>query len=954
MTERALIPLSRRSLLRCTALAMAFPVASGALGPLVAGAAAAPSPFRAAVPPAVPATWKVRPFPLAGTTLADSVFTRKRQLVLDYLENYDTTRFLAAFKATAGLDAGSVPSPAGWESFDGDANSNLRGHYTGHFLSASAQAFASTGDPVYDSKLNQLVNGIWEAREALRRPDPWVQSIPGRFGTGIQNVTGSYQYVSLPAAALGTSTAVTIALWVRPLRSESWSRAWDFGKNDNEYMYLTPRNGAGVPRFAITSAGGPAEKGINGTAPLPLNTWSHVAVTLAGGTATMYVNGAVAGSVGGVTQSPATFGAMANNWLGRSNYPNDPVFAGGFDELNIYDRALTAAEVSSLASTTAASSSAGRGTVSSYDFQETGTATLADGSGNGRDATLKRTWGAPSHPGFVSAYPETQFITLESMTASNFSIVWAPYYTIHKILAGLLDAHLTATDPTTTSRALDLAAGLCDWMYARLSVLPAATRQRMWSLFSSGEFGGVQEAIVGVHTITRNPQHLALAKLFDLNTLIDACAADTDILNGLHANQHIPIFNGLIRLYDVTDETRYLTAARNFWPMVTEHRMYAIGGTSQAEFFQQRDRVAGTLAGNTAETCCAHNMLKLSRLLYFHDQDPRYMEYYERALYNQILGSKQDAPDSEFPLTTYLIGLSPGSVRNFKPYTGTTCCEGTGIESATKYQDSIYFRTADDTGLHVNLFIPSTLDWGSRGVTVTQRTAYPVEQGTTLEIGGSGTFALNIRRPGWARAGYRVSVNGSPVDTSATAPGTYLTLNRTWQNGDKVSILMPFTLRLESPPDDRALRSVFYGPIHLVARNAQNTELVLSLDRATRLNGDLGSVFTPVAGSPLHFRFEGIEFAPFMEGTTEAFHSYLRNRTTTVTFAGDSSGVPNRSAADGSTFLDEIWSAAPFTTKADFIARTQEVCARRVANGTMTRLEQQKVLLTAGKARVAG
>ncbi len=144
------------------------------------------------------------------------------------------------------------------------------------------------------------------------------------------------------------------------------------------------------------------------------------------------------------------------------------------------------------------------------------------------------------------------------MTKGDYTVVWAPYYTAHKILRGVLDAYLNTGD----ERALDLASGLCDWMYARLSKLPKSTLQRMWGIFSSGEFGGLVEAICDVHAITGKAEHLALARLFDLDRLIDSCAAGQDILTGLHANQHIPILTGLVGLHDATGEARYLTRPR--------------------------------------------------------------------------------------------------------------------------------------------------------------------------------------------------------------------------------------------------------------------------------------------------------------------------------------------------------------------------------------------------------
>lgn len=315
--------------------------------------------------------------------------------------------------------------------------------------------------------------------------------------------------------------------------------------------------------------------------------------------------------------------------------------------------------------------------------------------------------------------------------------------------------------------------------------------------------------------------------------------------------------------------------------------MFAIGGTSTNEFWRAAGSIAATLDDTNAETCCAHNLMKLSRLLFFHQQDPRYVDYYERALYNQILGSKQDEPDAERPLATYFIGLAPGAVRDFTPKEGATCCEGTGLESATKYQDSIYFRTADDSGLYVNLYCASSLDWAARGVTISQQTDFPVEQGTTLRIDGDATFDLHLRVPSWAAKGFHLTINGQAHPGEAM-PGTYLTISRNWRSGDTVRISMPFTLRAEPAPDEPEVQALMYGPIHLVARDPRRTFLEFSLDPGADQSGDLIGALTPVPGKPLHFDLGGIELAPFFEGTTDAFHSYFRRTEPRFVASGDS------------------------------------------------------------------
>ncbi|MBC2900156.1 beta-L-arabinofuranosidase domain-containing protein [Streptomyces cupreus] len=936
-------PLSRRSLLQTAALAVAAPAVS--LAPTARAAAAV---AEAPAATAAPAAWTVQPFALDQVTLGQGVFADKRKLMLDHARGYDVNRLLQVFRANAGLPTADAVAPGGWEGLDGEANGNLRGHYTGHFITMLAQAWAGTGEQVFADRLRTMVGALTEVREALRK-DPVVLSTAGRFGTAAENVRGSYQYVDLPSGVLGGTSAVTLSAWVKPTHDGNWARVFDFGDNTTRYMYLAARNADGVPRFAITTSGPGAEQGLNGTAALPLNQWSHLAVTIAGGTGILHVNGTEVARNTAMTLTPAALGTPVNNWLGRSNYAADPVFAGAYDEFNIWSRALTAAEITELQSGRATDSSAGRGDLAAYAFDETSGGTFADASGRNLTATLRRTWGGPSHAGFLAAYPETQFIDLESRTSSDYTKVWAPYYTAHKILRGVLDAYLATDD----ARALDLASGMCGWMYSRLSKLPESTRQRMWGLFSSGEFGGIVEAVCDLHAITGKAEHLALAQLFDLDRLIDSCAANTDILDGLHANQHIPIFTGYLRLYDATGERRYLDAARNFWDMVVPHRMYGIGGTSTGEFWKARDVIAGTISATTAETCCAYNMLKLSRTLFFHDQAPKYMDYYERALYNQVLGSKQDKADAEKPLVTYFIGLTPGHVRDYTPKQGTTCCEGTGMESATKYQDSVYFRKADGSALYVNLYSPSTLTWAEKGLTVTQTTNYPREQGTTLTLsGGSAAFELKLRVPSWATAGFRVTVNGRAVSGTPT-PGGYVTVSRTWRGGDVVRIAVPFRLRVEKALDDPSLQTLFYGPVNLVGRNSATGYLELGLYRNAGLSGDLLPSLTPVTGKPLHYTLNGTEFAPFFEGTEDPTHAYFRRAEPGVVFGNTDSGVANPARSDGTTLLDEIWAGAPFGGKSALLARVRSTVDAWVTAGLLGAADGRTVVRTAERATFA-
>lgn len=233
----------------------------------MAGAGAGAGDAGPALP--APSAWKVQPFPLKDVTLGgNGIFAAKRELILDHGRGYDADRLLQVFRANAGLPTRGAVAPGGWEGLDGEANGNLRGHYTGHFLTMLSQAYGSTGQAVYSDKIRYMIGALTEVREALRR-DPAVLSVPGRFGTAAENVHGSYQYVDLPAGVLGGLSSVTLSAWGKPTHDASWARVFDFGNDTTRYLYLAARNANGHPRFALTTSGPGGEQAINAAAPPP-------------------------------------------------------------------------------------------------------------------------------------------------------------------------------------------------------------------------------------------------------------------------------------------------------------------------------------------------------------------------------------------------------------------------------------------------------------------------------------------------------------------------------------------------------------------------------------------------------------------------------------------------------------------------------------------------------------
>ncbi len=480
--------------------------------------------------------------------------------------------------------------------------------------------------------------------------------------------------------------------------------------------------------------------------------------------------------------------------------------------------------------------------------------------------------------GYISAYPPDQFIMLErgaTYGATNAQI-WAPYYTLHKILAGLLDCFEVGGN----SKALELAEGMGTWVSKRLRSVPDDLRSAMWSRYIAGEYGGMNEVMARLSRLTGKVEYLDCARLFDNTNFFFGDAAhshglarNVDTVRTRHANQHIPQITGALETYLVSGDSSYRAVAENFWTIIRNHYMYSIGGTAGAKnprnaecFTAEPDTLFanGFSMEGQNETCATYNMLKLSRGLFFLEPDPRYMDYYEQGFYNHILASVAETNAGN----TYHVPLNPGARKHFgnENMDGFTCCNGTAIESHTRLQDSIYFRSADNLDLYVNLYIASRLDWTERGVTVVQGTNFPYANSSTLTISGGGAFALKIRVPAWATQGFFVEINGREEKVEAE-PGSYLTLRRDWLDGDTVSLRMPFSFRLEPVMDMPNLASIFYGPVLLAVQE----EGALTAWRAVTL--DAGDLARSIGGDPaaLHFTLDGLILKPFFE--TYGHHS---------------------------------------------------------------------------------
>jgi DUF1680 family protein len=433
------------------------------------------------------------------------------------------------------------------------------------------------------------------------------------------------------------------------------------------------------------------------------------------------------------------------------------------------------------------------------------------------------------HEGYLSAYPESFIDRVERSQQ-----VWAPWYTLHKILAGLLDANRLCGN----EQALAVAEKMANWVKFRVDGISHEQMQRSLG----NEHGGMNEALANLYAVTGNTNYLALSAAFNHAQVLDPLSRGEDRLDGLHANTQIPKIIGATREYEFTGDPKYLAIANTFWDSVALRRSYVIGGHSDREHFFSTNDFAKHLGTDTCETCNTYNMLKLTREMFSLEPDAQKMDFYERGLYNHILASQ----DPETGMFVYLMSLKPGHFKTYStPDNSFWCCVGTGMENHSKYADTIYFHTADS--LFVNLFIASELTWPEKNVSVRQETKFPESDTSVLKIKTAQpvSLALKIRHPAWATDGLKISVNGKAQKITST-PGSYVTLQREWRNGDTIKIQLPMKLHTEFLPGSTNEIALLYGPIALAGELGTNG---MPARLYAHGQGDLNRVPTPAVPS---------------------------------------------------------------------------------------------------------
>lgn len=546
---------------------------------------------------------------------------------------------------------------------------------------------------------------------------------------------------------------------------------------------------------------------------------------------------------------------------------------------------------------------------------------------------MKGTWAAfdeyKKHPelygyGYINAIPAQHCALIEMYRAYNNSDwVWAPYYSVHKQLAGLIDIATYFDDKEICDKALLIAKDMGLWVWNRMHYrtyvkqdgtqderrAKPGNRYEMWDMYIAGEVGGMSESLARLSEMVSNPDEkaklLEAANCFDAPKFYDPLSKNIDDIRTRHANQHIPMIIGALRSYKSNQKPYYYNLAENFWRLVHGRYMYAMGGVGNGEMFRQPYTQILSMATNGLqegeseaypdinETCCAYNLVKLSKDLNCYNPDnAQYLDYIERTLYNQIIGSLN--PDQYQTCYQYAVGLN--ATKPFGNETPqSTCCGGTGSENHTKYQQSAYF--ANDHTLWVGLYMPTTLHWKEKGVTIKQDSLWPAQHSAIKITEGEGDFTLKLRVPYWATQGFSIKVNGKEVAKSYQ-PSTYVELEQKhWKVGDVVEIDMPFSKHIEYGADKLSsdvasldgtplktswVGTLMYGPLVMAGTGAQTwNQATLNIDsRLSNITvGESNGVTTGAGANLLTLKLDGKEFQPDYYRNANSTHYYRINLT---------------------------------------------------------------------------
>ncbi len=489
--------------------------------------------------------------------------------------------------------------------------------------------------------------------------------------------------------------------------------------------------------------------------------------------------------------------------------------------------------------------------------------------------------------GYVGGIPQGKIfwerIHKGDIDGSGFGLnnTWVPLYNIHKLFAGLIDTYRF----TGSEKAKTIVIKLGDWF---IELIEPLSEEQIQNILRT-EHGGINESFADLYSITKDEKYLSTAKKLTHRNFLEPLLNKEDKLTGMHANTQIPKVIGFEKVASLTDNEELYEAVKYFWSNVTQTRSVAFGGNSVGEHFNPVDDFSGMVKSNEGpETCNSYNMLRLSKALFFNNNDVSYLDFYERTLYNHILSSQHPEKGG----FVYFTPIRPNHYRVYsQPETSMWCCVGSGLENHTKYGELIYSHNNKD--VFVNLFISSSLNWKEKGIELTQNTKFPYENQSEiiLKLKKKQSFTLNIRQPKWAE-NFEVSVNGK-VQKIQENPSGYINIRRGWKSGDKITVKFKTSTHLENLPDGSNWVAFVDGPIVLAAKTstedldglfADDSRMghvahgkYIPLDQAYALVGNKNTYLSKVKDlGNRRFSLDSLELQPFFEVHDARYQMYFQ------------------------------------------------------------------------------
>jgi uncharacterized protein len=436
--------------------------------------------------------------------------------------------------------------------------------------------------------------------------------------------------------------------------------------------------------------------------------------------------------------------------------------------------------------------------------------------------------------GYLSAFPVRDFQTLET----RFAGIWAPYYTYHKIMQGLLDTYVRTGNKEAYAMVCDMAA-FVDIRMSKLS--PESIEKVLYTAEANpaNEAGAMNDVLYKLYKISKDPKHLALAKVFDRDWFAVPLSKNNDILSGLHSNTHLVLVNGFTQRYSITQEQKYHDASVNFWNMLVNKHTYINGSSSgprpnvttktsqTAEHWGIPGMLSNTLSKEIAESCVTHNTQKLTSTLFTWKPDATYADEYMNTFYNAVLPSQNDSTGQ----SVYHLPLGSPQSKQFLKDNDFRCCNGTCVEAFAALNSGIYYH--NDNDVWINLYIPSKVTWAEKGLSLQQRGSFPADSTVEFSVNTAKNtpLSLNFFIPSWAK-NVDVYINGIK-QTIKTSPQSYCLIKRTWKNDDKIKLVFHYGFRVKSMPDDKNTIAMFYGPTLLAfeTKNELAFKQTQSLDK---------------------------------------------------------------------------------------------------------------------------